>query len=118
MNDTVKLGAAFLVLLGCGLWLTYYYGTKPEKGETVAHMQPLACAACGAVYAAEAGEPPVECAKCRKKEAYRAVKCLSCKAIFPLVRTSGSFSQPGGTKCTKCGKSKYTDEVTPNDIPK
>ena len=111
------MGAAFLVLLGCGLWLTFYYGTKPKKGETVAHMQPLACASCGAVFAMEAGEPPVTCIKCSKKDAHFAIKCLACKNIYPLVRTPESFGKPGSTKCPKCGKSKFT-EVSPNDIPK
>jgi DNA-directed RNA polymerase subunit RPC12/RpoP len=118
VNEKTKLGAAFLVLLGCGLWLSYYYGTKPKKGESVANMQPLACASCGAVFATEAGELPVECAKCGKKDAHRALKCNECKTIFPLVRSAESFVQPAGTKCTKCGKSNFTAEVSPDDIPK
>ena len=117
MKDGVKLGAAFLVLLGCGLWLSYYYGSKPKKGETVAHMQPLACAACGAVFAMEAGDPPVTCIKCGKKDAHLALKCRECKNIYPFVRTAENFGQPGSTKCNKCGKSKFT-EVSPDDIPK
>lgn len=117
MKDGAKLGAAFLLLLGCGLWLSYYYGTKPKKGEPVANLQPLACAACEAVFAAEAGELPIACIKCGKKEAHRAIKCRDCKAISPLVRTPESFVAPGGTKCRKCGKSRFT-EVSPDDIPK
>ena len=117
MNQTVKLVVAFIVLLGCGLWLTYYYGTKAKKGEPVENLQPLACASCGAVFAKEAGQLPVDCIKCGKKDAHRALKCRECKAVFPYIRTAENFGQAGGVKCNKCGKSKFT-EVSPDDIPK
>ena len=116
MNDKVKLGVALALLVGSGIWLSMYYATKSKPGDPVEHTQPLACAACGAAYAGDAGVLPTTCQKCSKKEAYRALKCLGCKAIFPLVRASESFGDQAAVKCTKCGKSKYTTEVSPNDL--
>jgi DNA-directed RNA polymerase subunit RPC12/RpoP len=117
VNDKVKIGVALLLLVGAGAWLSFYYGTKPKPGEPVRVVQPLACAACSAAYAGEAGGLPAVCEKCGKKEAYRALKCRGCNAIFPLVRASDSFAGQSDIKCTKCGKSSFS-EVSPNDLQK
>lgn len=116
MNDKAKGGVALFLLIGCGIWLTSYFTMKPKPGQTVTHTQPLVCAACGQAYVEEAGELPAVCTKCGKKEAYRALKCLECKALFPLVRASESFGGQTPIQCTKCGKSKFTSEISPNDI--
>lgn len=115
VSDKVKVGVALLLLVGSGVWMAYYYTSKPVAGDTVEHTQPLACAACGAAYAGEAGTLPATCEKCGKKEAYRALKCRGCNAIFPLIRSAEAFVEKAGIKCNKCGKSNFT-EVSPNDL--
>ncbi|MBI5865531.1 MAG: hypothetical protein HZB38_13695 [Planctomycetes bacterium] len=118
VGEKVKLGVGLLLLAGCGVWLSFYYGTKPKPGEPVAHLQPLACAACGAAYAGEAGALPTKCQKCGKNEAYRALKCRNCNTLFPLVRAEGSFADKAGVKCTKCGKSSFTTEISSDELQK
>lgn len=113
-NLTPALLIAFI--LGCGLWLFYWNASKPAPGETVAHMQPLACASCGKAYADKVGDPPVECRFCGERAVWRAQKCAKCDAVFPMIRqgaTEGAKRE--GVACTKCGSTRFGDPL-PEDL--
>jgi len=95
------------VIVGCGVWLFVYQKSKPAKGATVAHLQPLACSSCEKYYAMEVGDLPTKCHYCGKPTAWHAAKCANCGAIVPIpVKTS--FQGPTEpVPCPKCGKSRY-----------
>lgn len=108
--QALKLGLAILVILGCGLYLTYWQANKPQPGAEVPNLKPLMCAACGEKYIARVGDEPVACRKCGAKSVWRAQECLKCKEIFPKVRNdaAGSDNQ-APVACPKCGSTQMTD---------
>lgn len=120
MSNAVKLSLAIALLVGSGMWLTYYFSSLPKPGATVAHLQPLTCAACHHSWMAEVGDPPFRCAKCSQMTGHRAAKCgnSECGAITPLVRTGprSEAAKSPPSECYKC-KGKRLIEVPVGEIP-
>lgn len=120
MNPTFKVVACLAVIAGCASWLFYYQASQPAPGEPVRHRAPVSCASCGQAYDGFLGAEPSKCVKCGEKSAWRALKCTNkgCGAIFPRIK-DGSADEDGRepvNKCTKCGKSWYTAELTLEDL--
>ncbi len=120
MSSTVKLSVAIVLLLGSGAWLAYYFKSQPKPGDSVEHLQPLACANCHYAWKATVGDPPVKCPKCGQLQGYRAAKCADpkCGAVTPVIRSSNR-SDPGSKtppSCYKCGGTRLV-EVPPDAIP-
>ena len=102
MNSTVKLAGSLVIIVACGVWLSLWFASQPAPGETVQHMQPLACAACGKAWGGMAGDSPVKCHFCGEKQAWNAYKCDDCQAIFPSMRNKGALTDQEDIRCTKC----------------
>jgi predicted RNA-binding Zn-ribbon protein involved in translation (DUF1610 family) len=108
MKQVVPILAILVIIVCAGYMFTSYGPGAPKAGEAEPSMQPLACNACGKAYAIKTNKMPSKCHYCGKMEAWRAAKCLECKAIFPQVGF-GTQNKLGGEKfkCTKCGKARY-----------
>jgi len=103
------------IIVGCGIWLFTYQRSKPQRGESIKHLKPLACTSCGKAYAKEEGDPPVRCHFCGKQTAWVAGKCAGCGKIVPVPTRIGFQGPAEPIKCPHCGKSKFL-EVPPNEI--
>lgn len=114
--QALKPVLAILVIIGCGIYLTYWQGSKSKPGAEVPNNKPLMCAACGEKYIAKVGDLPVACRKCHKQEVWRAGECGKCQEIFPRIRdvAAGPDNQVE-EKCPKCG-SKQMDDPDPSKM--
>jgi hypothetical protein len=118
----VKSGAAVtllaLVIVVAGVRLLWFYGSKPEAGEPVPHLMPVACEACGKAYVDTVGRQPTKCRFCGEMRAWRAQKCFAadCGVIFPIVQAEGESVVSDFSRCPKCGSSRVgrvpEDEVS------
>ena len=120
MKSRVWTAVLAVIILGAGFRLLWFYISAPAPGETVKHLMPVACAACGKVYAAQVGEEPTKCKYCGKRTAWRAQKCFNtkCGTIFPLVKDPATAREPGDrARCPKCGSTR-TGEVPGNEVAK
>jgi DNA-directed RNA polymerase subunit RPC12/RpoP len=115
MRSAALTALLIIVIIAAGVRLVWYFGSRPKPGEPVAHLMPVACAACGETYADTIGSQPAKCRFCGAKAVWRAVQCRDCGTVFPLIRDP---SQPDPTdlgRCPKCG-SRRTGEVDPDAI--
>jgi hypothetical protein len=106
-----------LVTAAAGVRLLWFYASKPETGEPIAHQMPVACDACGRAYAAKVGRQPAKCRFCGEVRVWRAQKCYAedCGAIFPIVRGIDEPAASDSPRCPRCG-SYRVGQVQPDDI--
>lgn len=118
MKSTVTTTFLLVVIIGAGVWVTYFYASEPAPGETIPHRMPVACEACGKAYEDIVGRQPTKCRLCGERKAWRALMCYEkdCGVIFPMVRSEGKTTREQLGVCTKCGSS-MTGEV-PGDAVK
>lgn len=117
MKSTVLVTLLIVVVVAAGVRLLWFYGSRPTAGEPIAHLMPVACEACGKVYAATVGRQPARCRYCGQQSAWRAQKCYAerCGAIFPVVRDEDQPVVSDAHYCPKCGSGRI-GEVLPDDI--
>ncbi|MBU0637340.1 MAG: hypothetical protein KKB50_00620 [Planctomycetes bacterium] len=114
------IGAALLigVVLVAGLRLMLFYTGQPEQGTPIPHLMPVACSACGQIYADKIGKQPARCRYCGEVAVWRAMKCHAegCGAIFPLSQTESTRKESEMLRCPKCGSTRVgqvpADEIT------
>ncbi len=117
MKSTALTTLLIIIIVAALARLLWYYGSRPEPGEPVAHLMPAACAACGKTYRDTIGAQPAKCRFCETKAVWRAVQCRDCGTVFPLIRDPSQLDPGELGRCTKCG-SRRTGEVSPDAIPK
>ncbi len=106
MSNTLKFGAAVLVLLIAGV----IYVARMKSGETITSQTEyntvLRCQSCGYTFKAQLDvddELPRPCEKCGKSAAWRLKICRQCGTLF-LPPVSGDPPRPPAVAtCPKCG---------------
>lgn len=120
MDSSAKTVVILVLLVGVIAAASYFAvrRSKPDE-EKLGYTAVLMCANpdCKRQYEGRivAGTPPpFVCKYCGKKTAYRAMKCLDCSAIFPLVvqedPTKPESEEIRTQECPECG-SRYFEIV-------
>ncbi|MBI3760207.1 MAG: hypothetical protein HY269_10720 [Deltaproteobacteria bacterium] len=102
------------VIIGCGVWMTYYYKTQPVAGEPVLHKAPLCCTVCSKSWVGDISREPVDCKFCKGiKTAWGAMQCRNpkCGAIFAWVHDKPTDLP----ECPKC-KGKAAGQPPPSAL--
>ena len=120
MRPAVSITILLVVIVACGIWLTWFYAGGPAPGEPVPSLLPVACDACGAVYRDTIGRQPAKCRKCGEQRVWRALKCYpeggGCGKIFPMVREDERGVRPDPGACPNCGSSS-TGDPPADEVP-
>ena len=115
MKSTALTALLIIVILAALARLLWYFGSRPEPGEPVAHLMPAACAACGKAYQDTIANQPAKCRFCGAETVWRAAQCRDCGTVFPLIRDPSRLDPGELGRCPKCG-SRRTGEVSPDAI--
>lgn len=121
MNSTAKTIIILVVLVGVIAAFSYLAvkRSKPDE-EELGYTAVLMCANpdCQKQYEGRvvAGTPPpFVCKYCGKKTAYRAMRCLDCDSVFPLIvqedPTKPESEEIRTQECPECGSTYF--EIVP-----
>lgn len=121
MNSTAKTIITLVLLVGVIAAASYFAvkRSKPDE-EKLGYTAVLMCSnpECGKAYEGRivAGTPPpFVCKYCGKKTAYRAMRCVDCGTIFPLIvqedPTKPESEEIRTQECPECGSIDF--EIVP-----